>query len=374
MYCTRILLIISLALLFTLDAQGQKKKTEEESNLLVPTEVPEGIVYALPRSVLIIEVKTQRNSFIPGPYAAYADKYLGIKQVKTSAEERWQLISMEVQSFTEPDPEAIFKSMNHAAPLALNSDGIITGILAGSGASGALQSGFHQLSSELPEVVYTDLSSDDFYEITVNSETGTELMSFKSTEQKAREAADYLIRLRKKRAFTILDPSDVVPEDGTGYGIFLKEAEKLEKTYTSLFTGKTVQSTQVHRFIYVPDKKEVKNDIIFRFSDEKGVLPKTDISGKPVMISIQSTPGIVKNIQNIPKKERTNTVSSGMYYRIPVVAELNISDGLNPLYTGRITLPQLGEVFPVPEHLLNGQFSISYHTTTGAIQEIKPLK
>jgi hypothetical protein len=371
---TRILLILFIFVTYSADVFGQKKKSDEESNLLNLPENIDGIVYSLPRTLLVIDVKAQKNTFVPGPYAAYADKYLGIKQVKTTPNENWQLISLELNTITEPDPEAIYKSMNHAASIALNSEGIITGIMVPGFATDPILTGHHQLARKESELVYTDLSSDEFYESTVNPETGTEAIVQKNIEQKAREAADYLIRLRKKRAYTILDPSDVVPEDGKGYEIFLKEAEKLEEEYTRLFIGTMKQNTQHHRFIFVPEKKEVKNELLFRFSEEKGVLPKADISGKPVMISIQSTQDALKNIQSVSKSDQPNAGQSGIFYRVPIMAELSITDGLNSLYTGRLTIPQFGEVVPVPEQLLNGQFAVSYQITTGAIKEIRPLK
>ncbi|MBN2807101.1 MAG: DUF4831 family protein [Prolixibacteraceae bacterium] len=371
---TGILLIIFLLITCSTEVFGQKKKSDEESILLNQPQQFDGIVYALPRTTLVIEVKAQKTTFVPGPYAAYADKYLGIKQVKTVPEEKWQLISMDINTLTEPDPEAIYKSMNQAAAIALNSEGIIAGIMVPGQTSEPLLTGFHQLKQKATDLIYTDLSSDEFYELTVNPENGTEALVLKSTEQKAREAADYLIRLRKKRAYTILDPSDVVPEDGKGYEIFLKEAEKLENEYTRLFTGTLEQHSQHHRFIFVPEKKEVKNELLFRFSEEKGVLPKTDISGKPVMISLLSIPNTLKNIQAVSKTAQPDAGQSGVFYRVPVVAELNISDGLNTLYHGQLTLPQFGEVLPVPEHLLNGQYAVSYQIETGAIKEIKPLK
>lgn len=366
---TRILLLVLLFFHFVVNVSAQKKKTEEE-NLLLQTTPTNGIVYALPRTVLIIDVSIQKTTFVPGPYASYAEKYLGIKQVKSTPEEKYQMFAIDINTMPEPDPDAIFRSMNHAASITLNSDGIIRGIMVPGETSFPQMNGAHQLFNNKVELAFTDLSSDDYYEMSVDPATSAERIIFKTNEQKAREAADYLIRLRKKRAYTILDPSDVVPEDGKGYEVFLQEAARLEKAYTELFAGKTEQSIQHHQFIFVPEK-EIKNELLFRYSDEKGILPKSDISGKPVMISLQSIPNVSKNIQNILKVNQETPGQSGIYYRVPVTAELSISDGLFNLYSGRLTLPQFGELVPVPEHLLNGQYVITYQIETGTIKEIK---
>ena len=40
---------------------------------------PEGyLTYSLPSTVLVFEVEAVRENFYAGPYAAYAEKYLGI--------------------------------------------------------------------------------------------------------------------------------------------------------------------------------------------------------------------------------------------------------------------------------------------------------
>ena len=36
------------------------------------------VVYSLPQTVLSLKVKVQREAFTAGPYAAYAQKYLGV--------------------------------------------------------------------------------------------------------------------------------------------------------------------------------------------------------------------------------------------------------------------------------------------------------
>ena len=49
-----------------------------------------------------------------------------------------------------------------------------------------------------------------------------------------------------------------------------------------------------------------------------------------------------------------NAGESGIYYRIPVSADISISDGINQLYYGRALLPQFGVLAPLPENLLKG--------------------
>lgn len=365
------LLIICFLLIVPQFSYSQKKKTDEEVATATEPVFVEGIVYALPRTGLSIHVKAQKASFVPGPYAAYAEKYLGLKNVNTSAGTSWKISSIKVNTFSEADPNAVFKTASlPMAQISVLSNGVIAGIKT----DGIMEP--NQIveddaivdSPSLPE--FTDLSSDEYYITAVNPETGAESISYKNMEDKAREAADYIFRLRKKRSFTILSPSDVVPEDGKGYEVFVNEAQRLEKEYISLFTGKSVQSEHEFSFTFVPEGNDLKNEIIFRFSEDKGVVSKSDISGKPVMISITGDAGYLKTLNQLKKSDNPKAGKSGIYYRIPVMADLSITDGLTTLYSGRTELPQFGVVAPMPESLLDGNQSIKYNITSGTILQI----
>lgn len=192
----------------------------------------------------------------------------------------------------------------------------------------------------------------------------------KSNEMKAREAADYLFRLRKKRAFTILNPSDVIPEDGKGYEVFVQQVEKIEKEYVSLFLGKSFKSEQEFTFHYIPGSDNVKNEVLFRFSEEKGVLPKTDISGRPISIEMVKDQKHFSAVENINLQSEPSSGKSGLFYRIPVIASITISEGLNNLYSGRISVAQFGLIRPVPELLIREDCSLIFDPITGSLKSV----
>ncbi|MFA9390901.1 MAG: DUF4831 family protein [Prolixibacteraceae bacterium] len=369
------ILLLSLFILIPAISFSQKKKSDEEMAMTPEPIYVEGIVYSLPRTGFNIKVNTEKRTFVPGPYAAYAEKYLGIKNSKTTPETSWVITGVQVEPFTEPDPNAVFKTMNvMASQISQLSNGIITGIHAEGQIQPIVLFGTDEISKQETAVNFTDLSSDDYYLTAVNPETGIEKTSFKTTEDKAREAADFLIRLRKKRTFTILTASDVVPEDGKGYEVFVKEAQRLEKEYIMLFTGKTSKNKHQFSFNFVPEGNDVKNEILFRFSEEKGIVSKSDISGKPIMISCIKDSGFSKTVGQLKKSDYTKAGKSGVYYRIPSLVELSISDGLATLYSGRATLPQFGAVAPLPENLLDGNFVIQFDPESGTLLKINRIK
>lgn len=367
---TALLLLISFSS-FSFTPKDDKRKDDETTAQIVPV-YNEGVIYALPRTGFEIEVKTKETKFVPGPYAQYAQKYLGIENVKTTKESNCEITAIKIKSFSEADPNAIFKTNDsEVLPISTLSSGVISGI--GTPVDGSdimIQGTDFITASSKTKTSFTDLSSDDFYDILVDTETGTETMEQKSLETKAREAADFLIRLRKKRAYNIISASDVVPEDGKGYEVFVKEAIRLEKIYTELFTGKTQEYTHSYTFNFIPESN-VRNEILFRFSDEKGVLPKTDVSGKPILLNVIKDNTAASKIVELKKSENPEAKAKGIYYRVPANASITISDGLNTLYSGKTALPQLGEVVPVPENILDGSYKIEYNTQSGTLKSIE---
>lgn len=356
--------------------KDDKKKVEGGTDQLVEPVYVEGIVYALPRTALLINITAQKIAFKPGPYFQYAQKYLGVNNAKGTAEVKWNISSIAINNYSEADPNAMFKAMDTVASrLALLSNGVIAGVNTNGVESSDINIGADFISNNDPKIEEsTDLSSDEFYEILVDPETGIESMLIKSLEVKAREAADYIIRLRKKRAFSILSPSDVIPEDGLGYEVFVKEAQRLDKEYMALFVGKESVSYHDFSFVFIPENVNIKNEVLFRFSENKGILPKSDITGKPIFLSLEKEPKAISVLKNLKSSDNPNAGESGLFYRVPVTAEITISNGLETLYSGRTIVSQYGEILPVPENLLNGYYQIRYNTGTGSIKSILEKK
>jgi hypothetical protein len=370
----RILLItVFIILAQTVWSSDQKEKKNEEKNQGVTPNTAEGIVYALPRTGLSITVKLVKESFRPGPYSLYAEKYLGYSNVNVTASDIWKIVGVKVQSFGEADPAAVYKTFGPVASLvSLLPDGTIAGVNSGVvNESEVLRGSDFIDNSENPAILFPDQSSDDQYDTEILPETGEEKLMIKTNEMKAREAADYLFRLRKKRAFTILNPSDGVPEDGKGYEVFVQQVEKLEKEYVSLFLGKSFETEKEFTFNYIPGNDNIKNEVLFRFSEEKGILPKSDISGKPISIEMIKEQKLYSSIETLIQTNGSNSGRSGLFYRIPVTASIVISEGINNLYSGRITVAQFGLITPVPELLIREDYSLNFNPVTGSLKSNK---
>jgi hypothetical protein len=369
----RSIFLLSISLFCIIAVSGQKRGDDKSQPATNPAE---GIIYSLPRTNLFITVKLVKESYKPGPYAAFAEKYLGFQNVKTSASDNWKITEIKVETFGDPDPSAIFKtSGNMASMVSLQSDGAIAGInIPNTNTNPSLKGSDFIDKSNLPAILFPDQTSDDLYDIEINNETGSERIKFKTLEERAMYAAEYLFKIRKKRAFTILSPSDALPENGDGFEAFVKQAEKIDAEYVSLFLGKTFYSTHEFSVIYTPGNDNVRNDVLFRFSDEKGIVPRTDISGRPVTIELTKDQKQYSSIESLNQQIATTTVRSGFNYRIPVNANFSLSEGLNLLYNGKLPIAQFGFIAPLPESLLDEKIQVTYDKVTGTIQSGVKIK
>ncbi|MCA1759243.1 MAG: DUF4831 family protein, partial [Bacteroidales bacterium] len=216
------LLTIVLAILLALPTFGQRRSRGDES--VVPT-FQEGITYALPRTGLRIKVKAVKETFEPGPYASFAEQLLGITDAKNRASVNWFIDEVNLETFTEPDPNQVYKAMGDAAFLVnLTADGILAGINSSVSAN------------ELQSVKTNNLNGSQekdygfsfaYFNHTPVYAPGDSTNNFRPTrlsiERKAAEAAERILECRLTRYHMVAGLMDEYHPDGEAYNISLKE-------------------------------------------------------------------------------------------------------------------------------------------------------
>jgi hypothetical protein len=135
----------------------------------------------------------------------------------------------------------------------------------------------------------------------------------KTLEQKAEEAANFLIKLKKRRFKLVAGQYDYMPE-GEAMADALKELSRLEEEYLSLFIGKRI-TTQFHRnYRYAPvADKENHRVVLFRFASNEGFVDDSEAGGIPVMLElIDENKTRALERYSIPLKMPVNHI----YYRV----------------------------------------------------------
>lgn len=352
-------------ILMVLSSSIFAQRTDRKEGTVVFTN---GIVYSLPRTGVRIYVTATQEKFFFGPYYQYAEPLLGLKNAPSSDRETWTIKDIRIETFSEPDPGQVFKATEPVASLvSLTPSGTIAGI----NASVETPEETFPVSTFLgdtttPDMPFTDLSLDSFFE--KPDSVRKNALIIKSLDEKAQEAAHTVTKLRKRRFKTLANGYDEQLPDGRAYEVMVEELDKLEKEYVALFIGKSYKKSFEYCFDYMPGSNSVSGEVVFRFSEGKGILPVSDMSGKPILIDMKK----LDNLASAQAKVVTATPSgTGVFYRMPGKAEIRILNGINLMATTRADIAQFGTTALVPEELLDGNFRIIFHPKTGGIKTIQ---
>ena len=88
------------------------------------------------------------------------------------------------------------------------------------------------------------------------------------------------------------------------------------------------------------------------------------------MIEIDPEKELSGKYSNLASSENPSAGESGVFYRMPGVANIKIIQELKTIATARAVIAQSGTVAPLPEELLYGEYAIEIHPETGAIKSV----
>lgn len=316
-------------------------------------ENPTGTVsYALPQTTISMEVEAAQERFFAGPYAKYAEKYLGIK-----AEEQdritYQVTDIKLTPCIEADQSArytvtlpksgnVFLQMTAQGLISTNDGGFgkeTTWRFPSLNGGGYADKGVSLNLTSESNVLYRKADKDErFGSLSVSQD----MMVSKSTEQRAKETAELIVKLRNTRIAIITGDTDA-DYSGGSLEAAIDEITRLEKEYMSLFIGYSEYQTQKVCFDVVP-KDNSRNHIYvaFRLSDTDGLVSADDVSGKPYLLDIVSE-GIAA-----PQSAQKGSAKASIYYRIPAICNVKLTDGANLLLQTRIPIYQFGTTASYP--------------------------
>ncbi len=346
-------------------------------------DTPATVVYALPQTVIKLDVTAQKTIVKRGPFADYAKKYLGISDVVRNDGVKWSIQSVTLSSEGEIDPKAYYKITTskdyEPALIALTPEGLLKGFNVGNTQTDKLEAAHATILSNDVDMNYGKFSVDPILKFKKDTtykivETDTAFIKvpvlkkqamLKSEEEKAAEAAHMIFKLRKRRFKILTANYKILPPGGNTYGVIVEQLAKLEADYMSMFIGKKVSVTQRFQFLFTPQKGS-DSGVAFRLSPTKGPVTVSDVSGKPIRVEIKS----LKTAQQI-SISATQNKRSAIYYRIPDMADVSIVDGRNVLVRKRMPIAQLGKIATLPtDVLLNEGYGIEFYPNLGSIKNI----
>ncbi len=347
-----------------------------------------GFYYSLPRSVLTIDITVTKIDRIAGPYAKYASKYLGIKDPVLQSVTTYDLTDISINTYAEPDPEQYYYvDLKNFRPtkaknmmIALSESGLIQDLNDNSDKkieqdkkekSNRKKIDYSETfkyfaDNNLVERVDTIIEQISMDTVTIEKRTLKRRMVEKSVEQKAKEAADFIMKIKEQR-LDILTGAQEVPYSEATVKYMSDELAKMEKEYMMMFVGVTESEVLHFRYYYLPQSDLYSASIpLFKFSRTKGIVTDDNAAEDMVYIHIDRARN-TKNLEKFAEANAKGEGNQGFYYRIPEYAKFTIKQGETLKAEASFLIAQFGVVTNLPAKYSKVQF----YPNSGAIRKVE---
>ncbi len=259
----------------------------------------EGATVSQPQTLLFVDVEVSCEKILAGPYARYAQKYLGVRAPLTD--------------------KTVWRITNGAVGL-INAE---TAFYAG-----AMKSPTVEVSSHVE-------SMDEFARLSVDKSSSAVM----TLEDAAQAAANTIFSLRRHRLELITGEAGE-HVFGAGLKAALDEIARLEQQYLELFMGKKLATTEMRRCIVWP-QSDKKQYVVCRFSPAAGLLPETDLTGDMVLLEIEPS-GTKSSLPEAGVKD-TNYVTC----RVADVATCKVVSGGKEYARAELPIYEFGKTIKV---------------------------
>lgn len=320
-----------------------------------------GVTYALPKTLIEIEIKANKVTYTPGDFYKYAERYLRLDNINSQPDTYWELAGISLKPIGVPDSENIhfvkMKDKSVAPLIELTDDGIIKSI-------NVPMSERNKTTEEKKEEIKKSEKTDPKSFLT------QEILMAGSTAKMAELVAQEIYNIRESKNALTRGQADVMPTDGEQLKIMLDNLNKQEQALTTMFTGTINKEERTYLLRLSPEKIADNNTTVaFRFSKKLGVLGQNDLSGEPIYINIED----LKNIPDPTDEEKNKKKKEeGVAYNVPGKALVILQQGSKKWFEGEIPVTQFGTKEYLAPTLFNRNSTIKviFNPTTGGIEKV----
>ena len=202
-----------------------------------------GVVYSLPKTQIVLELKANKVSYTPGEFSKYADRYLRLTNVSAEPDEYWELNSVKVKSVGVPNSETTYfvklKDKTVAPLMELTEDGIVKSI-------NVPYSKSNEIKKAAPVTPATVKANPrDFLT--------EEILMASSTAKMAELVAKEIYNIRESKNALLRGQADNMPSDGAQLKIMLDNLNAQEEAMTQMFSGTCNKEERTFTVRLTPD-------------------------------------------------------------------------------------------------------------------------
>ncbi len=348
----------------------------------------DGVYYALPQTVVTVDISLRKIDKIKGPYSEYASKYLGLSNVINCNSTSYEIDEIKIGSSTIRDPEH-FYFVELSKTLSRNKNNFMmelseSGLIYSFNDKVMNNADVNSVTIHEESVKSTDISGyladENLFEridtiielvnldtITIEKKILKKSLVEKTTEQKAKEAADFLMRVKEDKFNLITGYNEVNYEKET-MKYMKEELDDLEEKYLKLFTGITATKIINYKLTYIPKTNETSEPIaLCTFSPKNGITDTSSEDGDNIYLVINrknDTKAMDEFIKN--KDKYCKNKKHGFYYRIPEYAEIYVRQE-DALKSDTVLLINQ---FGIVTNLLPIRSKIQFYPNSGAVKSI----
>lgn len=329
----------------------------------------DGATYCLPKTAVRFVITATCTTRHAGPYAQYAERFLGIEDAISEDVDSWTLDSITATTYSLPDTSETYTiefNPKTSAPLVtLSPEGILLAINdEGDYAYTLPEGGVRNIEVANPDPA--DHYSEDF-------------LRAGSMVKKAEILAEEIYDIREKRMLIAGGEADFNPTDGEQLRLMLERQDAKEAALKTLFTGTISKKVYTYTIDYTP-RKTKDSQILFRFSERLGLVDNDDLAGEPYTLTLtDETTRPQAPTDNAAtaksKKKKPAKTDTDVCYRMPGRGRLIIADSKHKVYEQSFPVAQFGHI----EHLRGTLFDKKYNTKiqfnplTGNIRHIDTI-
>lgn len=326
-----------------------------------PGVTTDGAVYFLPRTALRISVLVERTTYEPGDFASYAQRYLRLQGVSLEPTVSHRVVSVTQTAFGQADQQKAyavkFNAKTVAANVALADDGRLLAINAEPTAE-------TQPAAFTPAPKPAPLNPRQFM--------NEEILSAGSTSKMAELTSREIYDIRENHSLLIKGQADFMPQDGQQLKLMLAQLETQEQALRSLFEGVTTRDTTEYILTYVPTKP-ASRELLFRLSQQIGLVDADDLSGDPYYITIENIDVLPPTDEEAAAKTKKKEYEAGIYVNIPGRIRSTIHQGIEQIAQAQFPAAQFGNVELLSADLFNKHYTTQLwlNPVTGAVERLQ---
>ena len=337
-----------------------------------------GMVYALPKTFVKVNVTVEKTDYDASPYVEYAEELLGIV-LEADEGALYKIVDVEISAINKADPEAYFYVEPKYSDIAiqLNDKGMLYSINSDAmlpKAENSVDDKTERMSKiNLTDLLYEsmvyEMEEESFDEEDGNAITGKRRPM--SSKDRAQTVAETIMKLRTKKNEILYGEYESDYDSKILMDIYEK-LDQQEQEYMQLFVG--VKSTYNEVFYVEPDVSKVIVDDqtieLFRFTEDGGIVDSTDTEATIVYCNLRCENEMHTVSRYLKQKPKTQakTLSKDMKssksfrYRVPEIVTVSLITP-NVTYQRKIKVAQYGPIMELPYT----QFEAIFDQQTGEL-------